>query len=527
VSSVSHLQSEPNARALLRTSTHCIHHTHHKEDQMTFTPTPEQQDIVDFVKSSSENFLCEAGAGCTKTSTLEMLCRSVSIPVLALAFNKRIAEEMQNRMPSHVRCSTINSVGHRAWGGRINRRLTLDSKKTYQLLREEINNHRDRSDAYGTFADTLQAIRLAKQAGYVPSHVLPNLPRPVGQDGIMDDISDAMMEPLDALQLELINSVLDRTIKQGFDGNIDYDDQIYLPTMFGGVFPKAPLVLGDEAQDFSTLNHAMLRQLVTMRFGAVGDSNQSIYAFRGANVDSMGVLQRTFNMKVFPLTISFRCPKAVVRLANKHAPQLRSAPSAIEGLVTYPTSWELADIKDKSAILCRNNAPLFYLALQLLKVGRGVKILGADVGPGMIRVVKKLTGGLNLSRQELVNAITKWMEDKLVKATERQIANITDRAECLLVFARQTSTSNEAIAFMEHTFSSEGTITLGSIHKMKGLEYDIVYHVDPWRIPSKYAITPDAKRQEANCGYVATTRTKNELHHINLADMGRKEDDRG
>ena len=83
---------------------------------MLHKPTEEQQEIVDFANSSKANLLINALAGAAKTSTLELLCDKMPVqPILSIAFNKRIAEEMAKRLPGHVKCSTINALGHRVW----------------------------------------------------------------------------------------------------------------------------------------------------------------------------------------------------------------------------------------------------------------------------------------------------------------------------------------------------------------------------------------------------------------------------
>ena len=40
------------------------------------------------------------------------------------------------------------------------------------------------------------------------------------------------------------------------------------------------------------------------------------------------------------------------------------------GEILRPTTWKLEDIPDDAAIICRNNAPLFSLAIALLKTRR-------------------------------------------------------------------------------------------------------------------------------------------------------------
>ena len=65
-------------------------------------PTPEQQAIIDAACGTSDNILVNALAGAAKTTTLEMICKALPVqPILSLAFNKRIAQEMEKRLPGH------------------------------------------------------------------------------------------------------------------------------------------------------------------------------------------------------------------------------------------------------------------------------------------------------------------------------------------------------------------------------------------------------------------------------------------
>ena len=126
------------------------------------------------------------------------------------------------------------------------------------------------------------------------------------------------------------------------------------------------------------------------RLLAVGDEHQSIYAFRGAATNSMALLKERFNMAEMPLSVSFRCPRSVVRNAWRRAPHMRWPDWAEEGTVTSLSEWGPDDIPDNAAIICRSNAPLLKCALALLKAKRGVNFVGTDLGPQLIRAMKKL-----------------------------------------------------------------------------------------------------------------------------------------
>jgi len=483
---------------------------------MAHTPTPEQASIIEAAVKTKDNLLISALAGAAKTTTLAMICAALpGQPILSLAFNKRIAEEMQKKLPSWVSSSTINSLGHRAWAGHIGRKLKVSPDKNYTLLKEEVEKLKGqaKSDAYETFADTKNAISRAKLNGYIPEGSLREIPRVIS----LSDYLDSFDEPLSGAQLDLINSVLLRSIRHAFDGNIDYDDQIYMPTLFGGVFPRFPINLVDETQDLSPLNMLFLQKLVgDRRIIAVGDRNQSIYAFRSASTRSMEILKSTFSMTEMTLSISFRCPIAIVELAREHTPTMQWADWAAAGEIHILGTWKAADILDNSAIICRNNAPLMKLAYRMLRAGRGIKLVGTDLGPQLTKTFQRL-GPESLTQEQVLTAIDKWERERLAKSKAK--AAISDKAECLRVFAGFGPTLSAAIAYVQRLFASGGTIQLLSGHKAKGLEWDAVYHLDCWRIPSPYAESPEDLQQEANLDYVITTRSKDKLFFINLDDM--------
>ena len=64
-------------------------------------------------------------------------------------------------------------------------------------------------------------------------------------------------------------------------------------------------------------------------------------------------------------------------------------------------------------------------------------------------------------------------------------------------------------------FKQEGPIQLMSGHKAKGLEYETVFHLDPWRIPSRFAHEGTEEfEQELNVRYVIETRFKQNLYLV-------------
>lgn len=480
------------------------------------TPTPEQEAIIDAAVHTKDNILINALAGAAKTSTLEMICKRVTgIPILSLAFNRRIADEMKKRLPGHVNARTMNSLGHETWARTTGKRLVVDTSKVYSILKGVIDDlppARQR-EARQEVADTLSFVRRAKRDGYVPDRCRANGNPPFSS---MDEWLDTLDDTPEDRQLELINRTLERSILAAYEGNIDYDDQIYCPTIFGGTFPKYPLVCVDEAQDLSPLNHVMLSRLVNQRFIAVGDPYQSIYAFRGALLQGMKALRDQYSMKELSLSVTFRVPRLGVERAHFRVPHFKARDGAPDGHIEELDEWSSNLVPDGAAIICRNNAPLFSAALRLLSQGRAIKLVGMEIGPGLVRILKKL-GPESLTEAQTSSAIDNWLARELKRA--RRPESAYEKAECLRVLTQGHALGN-AILHAEALFRKEGGIQLLSGHKAKGLEWDTVIHLDPWRIPSRFA-KPNTEEweQELNVKYVVETRFKENLFLANLENF--------
>lgn len=479
---------------------------------MSFTPTPEQSAIVAAARDTEDNLLVSALAGAAKTSTLVLIAEALpDTQILCLAFNKKIADEMQSRLPDNCKAMTLNSLGHRVWGDAIGRRLRINPSKTYDIMSSIVEKMEafEKRECYENLADLMRAVDFGKACGYIPDDFKHPVytPRPLMRD---DEFFAHMDEEWPDFMQALIIEVTLESLKQAIAGDCDYGDQILMPTVFSGAFPRYPLVLIDEAQDLSALNHAMLRKIAKKRLIAVGDPCQAIYGFRGAHEESMALLREEFDMTELMLSVSFRCPINVVKHAQWRAPHMRWAEWATEGTVRTLSEWSTDDLEDSSAVICRNNAPLFALAIKLLKNGRYAELMGNDIGKGLIKIMKKF-GPTSLSQDNVLAAIAGWEEEKIAKSKKRAEGGIRDRGECMRVFARNGENLGDAIAFAEHVFAARGPIKLMTGHKSKGLEFKDVWFMDEHLVGDE--------GQERNLRYVIITRSKERLTYVKLADF--------
>jgi superfamily I DNA/RNA helicase len=465
---------------------------------MSHTLTEEQHSILEASKTQG-NIMLNAYAGCGKTSTLEMIDKlAKEKPCVYVVFNKRNADEATDRMLSTTTVRTFNALGHRIWQDSITSRLKVDTKKTYTIfkgLADEVKGPAARA-LWDTYDEVRRGVEMACALGYVPEGVYPNATRLITQTALHSRLDE---EP-DDLVSDLIDAVLKQRIKQSYEGTIDYNDQIYMSALFGGTYPKYPLTLVDEYQDLSPVNHEMIRRLVgNRRLIGVGDPNQNIYGFRGAERNGMGKAVAAYAMKEMDLSISFRCPEMIVRNAWWHVPKFKWSKTG--GKVEQLSHLSGSDIPPDSVFICRNNAPIFAFALKLIGSGHSVRIVGSDIGPRLIKTMEKL-GEPSLNQAGVLSAIDEWLGAKLAKESKTAV----DTAECMRVFARTGSNLEQAIAYADHLFKQHGTIQLMTGHKSKGLEFPLVYHLDP-------QIIGDGP-QDKNLRYVIQTRSSDQYYEI-------------
>ncbi len=507
------------------------------------TPTPEQQSIIESI-SSPDSMMIQAFAGCAKTSTLELSAPRVRVPALALAFNKKIADELRPRLPQNFQVKTLNELGHMAWARSLPiPNIRLDDRKLGKLCTEI--SHARRANLSSEQWDGLRRlVTAAQQTGLVPGDDGDN---PLVEDNRSSwhSIADGIGMDLDDLDLlhDLAREVLTESNKLARQGLISFDDQIYCPVVLGGLWPKFPVVFVDEAQDLSPLNHEMLRLASRddAKLVVVGDQKQAIYAFRGADSRSMETLAgMRMSWQRLPLRTTFRCPKLIVERQQAHAPGFTAWHTNASGEVFdfFPSPngnyWDHARLlavrpheSASIAVLCRNNGPLMSLAFKLIRRQVGVKMLGRDIGRGMVGLVKKLAPDSATGIDLLLGKLLEWQEreEAMARANEQlaKLDSIADRAECIRasIEGSEARTSGELATVLGQLFERQsGQITLSSIHRAKGLEWDLVLHLDPWRIPSKWARTdPGQMEQEFNLLYVAETRVKGVLVNANLEDF--------
>lgn len=487
--------------------------------------TQEQKEIISFITSSNSSLIVNALAGAAKTTTLIEVAKALTsihphTSILSLAFNSRIKKELEARLPTGIQCLTLNSLGHRSWMTMVRGKITLDQGKNYSILRAAIQGKKLKLEKE-EFSQILEIISSAKVVGVVPQELSSNFHAISLQPDNLATWERLFTEsdlPFSEQILALVKDCLKESVSQAYRGVIDFDDQLYMSVCFNSSYVKFPIILVDEAQDLSPIN---LKQIVKSlspegRVIAFGDRHQSIYAFRGADPQSMARIKSQFSSSELPLTTTFRCDRKICDLVRPHVGKISPRDGAGEGeILIYPTSdFSLSSIPAGSAVLCRNNAPLLRVASACLARRIPVKVLGKEIGKSLSRILHKFDQ--NLSGKVLQSTIKAWAQGELslCGGNHAKKQRIIDRYDCLsgLVETNFSLTAGKLCDLIHEMFSdSSALITFATGHKSKGLEFPSIIHLEQKLIGEG--------EQEANLNYVINTRAKHKITFLNLKQI--------
>jgi len=444
---------------------------------------------------------------------------------IATSFSKSTVTELTAKIGTRFPAKTFHAMGLQALKG-TGKTIKLDTSKMYQIVKALSEENDIPFELQGEIRNL--AI-IAKTYGIQPD--------PAGPAGITPDLESIWEALADQYDIEFTDEILYyaksavRLSNLSFqqDGLIDFDDMLYCSVIFPHRFSKVSVILADEVQDFNVLQHVMLKRCLSPsgRVIAAGDDRQAIYAFRGALSNSYTELVSSFSMQELPLTVSFRCPREVIKVAQQYCPDIEAAPSAIQGSVSYPSFLDLAEVP--KTVLCRNNAPLMQLALKLLVSGRTVEIAGRDIGQNLVKLTDRITKK-NLATGEFLDRLEKWKAKEIAKYP-RRVNSINERATVLGHLAHAHKDLDSVRKHLSKLYPDPKSkeyrpadVHLSTIHKAKGREWPSVLFLDAQLI-GKYASTELNQQQESNLAYVGVTRAQKELIFITSKQIEGLEDE--
>ncbi|WP_303786837.1 UvrD-helicase domain-containing protein [Azovibrio restrictus] len=281
---------------------------------------PQQREAIHYLDGP---LLVLAGAGSGKTRVITQKiaylvesCGFEPRNIAAITFTNKAAKEMQERVgkliptqaASQLQISTFHSLGVRIL--REEARV-LGYKPRFSIF--------DAADCAGIIADL---------AGSVDKGVLRNL------QSIISNWKNALVRPETAQGLAASEAEkLAAQVYLSYEATlkayqaVDFDDLILLPVKLFEDHPEVRekwqnrlrYLLVDEYQDTNACQYTLLKLLTGPRqqFTAVGDDDQSIYAWRGADIENLRKLPQEFpRLRVIKLEQNYRSTVRILKAAN-------------------------------------------------------------------------------------------------------------------------------------------------------------------------------------------------------------------
>ncbi len=273
-----------------------------------------------------------AGAGSGKTRVLTyriayLMEKGVdAFNILALTFTNKAAREMKDRIAKIVGAKEAKNLWMGTFHSVFAKILRIEADKLGYPNNFTIY---DTDDSKSVIKDILKHFNLDEKV-YKPAMVL-------------NRISDAKNKLITAQQYAanpitqqedasshkpLLGRLFLEYQKRNFKaGAMDFDDLLFNTNVLLRDFPKALLkyqdkfryILVDEYQDTNFSQYVIIKQLAAkfQNICAVGDDAQSIYAFRGANIQNILNFEKDYpDLKTFKLEQNYRSTKVIVEAAN-------------------------------------------------------------------------------------------------------------------------------------------------------------------------------------------------------------------
>lgn len=464
------------------------------------TPSKYQQEIYARLLTTPDNLIVVARAGSGKTTTMVQGVQKARTHTLCVAFGKEIADSMKPKLPPGAESSTLNAFGWSICRKNLHK-VRLHKYKTDAEVQKYVPRT-DKANYYKTLNPIKQIVGLLK------AHFLTDLSQ---VDWLVDrfDIDDYTPEIRQLLE-RIYPALLADT------ATMDFDDQIFMPVYLGLPVPPYKHVWVDEAQDLNNLQIEFLKR-TKARVMCVGDPQQAIYGFRGADPEAMSRLKSIFDCTELPLSICYRCSKAVVQEAQRFVPEIEAWSGAKEGVVDSVTGepWKPNDF-----VICRTTAPLVSKCLATIRKGVKAYVRGRDIGDKLSYFVDKYSGcNDNMPAPEFLDIMERQVSESLKILADQnknfQMDTLEDNRATIDCLAESCVTVSQIKGKIDEIFKPcKDSVIFLTGHKAKGLETDNVYILRPDLMPHPKAKSDFQKEQELNLQYVVTTRAKDKLFYV-------------
>ena len=265
--------------------------------------------------------LAGAGSGKTKVLTTRIArlidCGIPSYNILAITFTNKAAKEMKDRLEkivpgNYAFVGTFHSLGVRILREHAD---IMGYDKNYSII--------DSDDALSIIKRIMKE-KMIGNSDITPSFVRNKISS-IKNDMLSDSEIDKYFSSGNDVIIKEVFYEYQRILRQ--NNSVDFDDLLLLPVrmfiehkdILESYQDKFKYILVDEYQDTNEVQYKLSKLLASKykNIFVVGDPDQSIYMFRGANFRNILNFERDYkNAKVIPLEENYRSTNTILEAAN-------------------------------------------------------------------------------------------------------------------------------------------------------------------------------------------------------------------
>jgi DNA helicase-2/ATP-dependent DNA helicase PcrA len=274
-----------------------------------------------------------AGAGSGKTRVLTYRIAHImekgadAFNILALTFTNKAAREMKERIARIVGPAEAKNLWMGTFHSVFAKILRIEAAKLGYPNNFTIY---DTDDSKGVIKEILKQFNLDDKI-YKPSLVLNRISEAKNKlVSATQYLNNPVTQQEDqSSRKPLLGKIYEAYQRRNFKaGAMDFDDLLFQTNILLRDFPDVLLkyqnkfryILVDEYQDTNFSQYLIIKQLAArfQNICVVGDDAQSIYAFRGANIQNILNFEKDYpDLKTFKLEQNYRSTKTIVGAANQ------------------------------------------------------------------------------------------------------------------------------------------------------------------------------------------------------------------
>lgn len=448
-----------------------------------------QQAAVDAALANNDSFILEAAPGSGKTFTLREIAQAISAksqPLLATSFVKKVVEKLREEVGHIANIRTLHSIGCQMLLRAFPKMSPeVDQGKCARHLFEAVRASKLPVNTKG-LAAMLPTVKLAK-ANLTPSAeaVLallaeegPWLPR----------VNDA----------DVAAVIFDTLRRCGTDEKtMDFDDMLWMPHVRGlssPAFAQYHTVLADEVNDFTPVQIGLALNLGN-RFIGVGDGQQQLYAWAGADKRIFSRLRDHLHGQTLSLPISYRCAKKIAAEGARIGGHIQALDDAPEGEVRWASiDQAAATLRPGDYVLARTNTAALSTWDKLTSLGVAAWIDGRTFASKLEAWADEAA----LSKKSPGAAAAK-------KGAPVEFVQVLDK-----LWTRSGRSESGYRALIESAYrpNSDGAVIM-TVHQAKGRQAPAVYVMN-----STFYNNRDDDETRSRLLYVAVTRAESCLVYV-------------